>query len=333
MTAIIDSYAAPDGPALAVQVTTPEGMWSAAGGSANGSRAATVGDSFRIGSMSKTLVAVVALLLVENGVIALDDRAADYLPAEVVARVANADRVTLRQLLAMRSGISDYLERDRFWVVVETEPDHAWTAAEAITYVYDRPAMFAPDTDYYYSNSNYILMQLVLEAATRQPLHDLVRKYILDPLAMTSTYTQAFEAPPTITLVDGWEDWDGDGRLEAVTAINDGWGLGDGALISTVGDLTTFYRALLGDQTLLSPASMAILLDFQPDDVGDEYSLGLAAWESDFGTAWGHSGAVLGFVSIGFYLPDDDAIVMVLSANAELDVYAVALDAAAAVLE
>lgn len=81
------------------------------------------GDSFRIGSMSKTLVAVVALLLVENGVIALDDRAADYLPAEVVARVANADRVTLRQLLAMRSGISDYLERDRFWVVVETEPD------------------------------------------------------------------------------------------------------------------------------------------------------------------------------------------------------------------
>ncbi|MBK9746127.1 MAG: beta-lactamase family protein [Chloroflexi bacterium] len=334
LDAIVTSYADKTDPAVAVQVTTPDGVWSAAGGSVDGRRAADVNDRFRIGSMSKTFVAVVALLLAEDGVIALDDPAATYLPAEVVANVENADQVTLRQLLSMRSGISDYLETDEFWSVVETEPDHAWTAAEAITYAYDLPAMFEPDTDYYYSNSNYILLQLILEAVTSQPLHALVRERILDPLGMADTYTQFFEnAPAGGTLVDGWEDWFGDSDLDNVTAINDGWGLGDGALISTVGDLTTFYRALLADQTLLNADSMRTLLDFRPDDTGDGYSLGLAEWATDYGSAWGHSGAVLGFVSIGFYLPDADVTVMVLSANADLDVYAVALAALAAVLE
>ncbi len=332
LNAIVASYADKTDPALAVQVTTPNGTWSAVGGSADGRRAAETSDRFRIGSMSKTFVATVALLLAEDGVIALDDPAATYLPAEVVANVANADQVTLRQLLAMRSGISDYLETDEFWSVVETEPDHPWTAAEAITYAYDLPAMFEPDTDYYYSNSNYILMQLILEAATGQPLHALVRDLILDPLGMVDTYTQGFEdAPPGSALVNGWEDWFGDSDLDNVTAINDGWGLGDGALISNVGDLTTFYRALLADQTLLNADSMATLLDFRPDDAGEGYSLGLAEWTTDFGAAWGHSGAVLGFVSIGVYLPDADAIVVVLSANANLDVPAVAAEAAAVV--
>jgi D-alanyl-D-alanine carboxypeptidase len=334
LNVIVAPYADKTDPALVVQVTTPDGVWSAVGGSADGRRAADVNDRFRVGSMSKTFVAVTALLLAEDGVIALDDPAATYLPAEVVANVENADQVTLRQLLSMRSGISDYLETDEFWSVVEIEPDHPWTAAEAITYAYDLPAMFEPDADYYYSNSNYILLQLILEAATGQPLHALVRERILDPLGMADTYTQFFEdAPAGGTLVDGWEDWFGDSDLDNVTAINDGWGLGDGALISTVGDLTTFYRALLADQTLLNADSMRTLLDFRPDDTGDGYSLGLAEWETDYGTAWGHSGAVLGFVSIGIYLPDAEATIVVLSANANLDVSEVAVEAAAAVLE
>lgn len=332
LEAVIAEYVAAGDPALVVQVTTFGGTWTAAGGMATEIRRAEVADRFRIGSMSKTFVAVVALKLAEEGILALDQPAAGWLPAEVIERVANADQATIRQLLAMRSGIPDYLATDAFWEAVSDDPAYEWTAREAITYAYDLPALFAPDADFDYSNSNYLLVQLVLEAATGMPLSYLTREYILDPLRLSNTYTQGEEELPG-GFVLGWEDWDGDGELDEVSAINDGWGLGDGALISTVGDLTIFYRELLLLRTVLRPASLTALLDF--GDTGDDgsYSLGLEEWDSEFGTAWGHSGAVSGFQSIGYFLPDEGAFVMVLSASAETDVYEIAEAAVSAILE
>lgn len=329
---ILSQFAGPDDPAIAVQITTTEGSWAAAVGSADGRRAATPQDRFRIGSMSKTFVAVAALMLAEDEMIDLDDRAADYLPDEIVENIANLDTVTIRQLLAMRSGIDDYLGTDEFWAEVEADPYYPWTAAEALEYAYDLPALFPPDTEFYYSNTNYLLLQLVLEAASEMPLHELIRTRILDPLGMNDTYTQISEDLPG-GFVNGYEDIDGDGEAENVSDVNDGAGLGDGALISTVGDLTIFYTALLQDQTLLSEDAMDELLDFQAAE-GEGYSLGLNEWEDeDFGVAWGHSGGVLGFLSIGIYLPDEDVILIVLSARGDIDPAEIAVAVGEAYLE
>lgn len=303
--------------ALAVQVSRGDETMSAVVGLADGERAATVEDGFRIASMSKTFVAVTALLMQDEGLLSLDDAAADYLPDEVVENIANLDGddgVTLRELLAMQSGIDDYLGTEDFWIKVEAEPTFAWTAEEALTYAYDMQPLFAPGEEVSYSNTNYLLMQLALEDAGDAPLHELVRAYVLDPLGMTRTYTQAFEAPPAgATLVTGYFDIDGDGAAEDVSGINDGFGLGDGALVSTLGDLTTFYRALLVDQTLLPADALAQMQAFAPDDYGD-YGLGLARYESEFGEAIGHSGGVLGFLSIGLVV-EDDVIVVALCAT------------------
>lgn len=325
---VVAEFVGEDDPALVVQVSTPEGTWSAAGGRADGERPTEVTDRFRIGSMSKTFVAVAALLLVEEGVFDLDDPASAWLPDAIVEKIANADSVTIRQLLAMRSGIDDYLGTDEFWEAVEDDPTRVWTAEEALEYAYGLPALFAPDEESYYSNSNYLLMQVILEAAAGMPLHSLIRERILDPLNLANTYTQISESLPG-GFVEGYEDWDGDGELDAVSGINDGAGLGDGALISNVNDLTTFYRALLDEQTLLSEESLDELLAFEADDDGG-YGLGLSSWETDFGEAWGHSGGVVGFLSIGVYLLDFDVIIIVLSASSEIapeDVAQAAADA------
>jgi D-alanyl-D-alanine carboxypeptidase len=327
---IARSYAGDDDPAVVVQISSPEGVWVAAAGLADGERPTQAGDRFRIASMSKTFVAVVAVMLADDDVFSLDDPAQDYLPSEVVDNIANLDTVTIRQLLQMRSGIDDYLSTDEFWDTALDDPTHEWTADEALEYAYDLPPLFAPDEDYEYSNTNYLLMQLILEQASGQPLFTLMRDKIFDPLKMQDTYTQIHEDLPG-GFVNGYEDMDEDGEIDDVTDFNDGAGLGDGGLISTVDDLTTFYQALLQDQTLLSPAAMQEMLDFQATDYGG-YSLGLDSWETDYGNAQGHSGAVSGFVSIGVYLPEYETTIMVLSANIDIDPEEIAMEAAAALL-
>jgi len=328
---LLAQYADATSPALVVQVTTPDGTWTATTGLADGSRPTAPNDRFRIASMSKTYVSVVALMLVEEGVFALDDLASDWLPTDVVENIANADAVTIRQLLAMRSGIDDYLGTDEFFDALYKDSTHEWTAEEAITYAYRLPALFAPDEEYYYSNSNYLLMQLILENASGMTLPQLTRERILDPLGLVNTYTQISETHPE-GFVYGYEDWDGDGVAENVSDINDGAGLGDGGLVSNTADITTFYQALLQDQTLLGEEMISELLNFSPDDEGAEYSLGLSAWETDFGVAWGHSGAVLGFYTLGVYLPDSDITIIALSASYDVDLESLVNDVATLML-
>jgi D-alanyl-D-alanine carboxypeptidase len=327
---LLAEYADSQGPAVVVQVTTPDGTWTATTGLADGSRPTAPDDRFRIASMSKTYVATVALMLVEDGIFALDDLASDWLPADVVENIANADVVTIRQLLAMRSGIDDYLAEE-FFNAILADMTYEWTAEEAITYAYGLPALFAPDEEYYYSNSNYLLMQLILENASGMTLAQLTRERILDPLGLENTYTQISETHPE-GFVYGYEDIDGDGEVENVSDINDGAGLGDGALVSNTADVTAFYMALLQDQTLLGEDAMSELLTFSADDVGDAYSLGLAEWETDFGTVWGHSGGVVGFASLGVYLPDEDIIIVALAGSWDVDLESLVNDVAGLVL-
>ncbi len=327
---ILREYADDDGPALAVQLTTPDGTWTPTIGLTDGSRQTVPDDRFRIASMSKTYVAVVTLMLVEDGVFGLDDLASDWLPADIVEAIANADVVTIRQLLAMRSGIPDYLDLD-FWDAILEDLTYEWTAPEALAFAYGEPALFEPDAEFYYSNTNYVLMQLVLEQASGMTLAQLLRERILDPLGLENTYTQMFETHPS-GFVNGYEDIDGDGELDDVTDINDGAGLGDGGLVSNTADITAFYKALLQDQTLLGEEMMAELLNFSEADEDGDYSLGLAQWETDYGTAWGHSGGVLGFSSLGVYLPDEEIIVIALSGNVETDLDSLINDILASIL-
>jgi D-alanyl-D-alanine carboxypeptidase len=317
--ALAQSCASPDEPALLVRVTTPDGIWAAAAGEAAPGVPAAPEDCVRIASVSKLFVAVSALLMAEDGLFALDDPATRWLPREIIDNIPNAGRVTLRQLLQMRSGIDDYLGTDAFWEAISEDPTRIWTAAEALTYGYGLPALFPPGTAFSYSNSNYLLMQLAMERAAGMPLHQIVRERLLTPLALTSTSTQVFE-PSQCRIVRGYEDFDGDGRLDDVTDVNDGAGLGDGALISNTSDLTTFYRAVFLEQRVLSEDSLAQLLDFQPTGDGGRYSLALEEWQdADGEPSWGHSGAVTGYLSYVWVIPERETIAVILSSLVPLE--------------
>jgi D-alanyl-D-alanine carboxypeptidase len=308
--------------AIAAHVTIADQTIRASVGLRDSAALAQINDRFRIGSMSKTFVAATALRMAEDGLLNLDSHAADYLPDDLVNQTANLagdEGATVRQLLSMQSGIPDYLSTPAFQEQLRADPDFSWTAANALTYAYGLPALFAPGNNVSYSNTNYLLAQFVMERAGGAPLHELIRRYILTPLRLNDTYTQRFETladTPDSAMVVGYHDWNRDGVPEDVSAINDGVGLGDGGLISTTQDITTFYRALLIDQTLLAPNSLAQMMTFAEGDE-DVYGMGLDQWQTDFGPAIGHAGGVLGFLSLGVVLPDTDVMIVVLCATTE----------------
>lgn len=316
----LDSYLAEiapaDGPAVAARVTIGDQTWASAGGlfDTAGKEAASPEGRFRIASMSKTFLAVAVMQLAESGALSLDDPAAKWLPKDITAKIANADKATIRQLLTMTSGLPEYLNDD-FYDAVDDDPQHPWTPQEALTYAYDLPASFAPSDGFEYTNTNYVLLQLIVEAAAKKPMYQVMRENIFEPLSLKDTYVQAQEKGGA--TVHGYEDFDGDGQDDDMTDINDGLGLGDGALVSTTADLTRFYQGVFVDHKILSEKSAQAMIDAAQE--GDEYGIGLEVYDSDYGQLIGHTGAVLGFTGAVYYAPDLDAVVVILYGSTALD--------------
>lgn len=316
LDSFIAEIAPKDGPAVSARITIGDKTWAAAGGLVDTSQAeaATPDGHFRIGSVSKTWLAVVVMQLVEKGTLSLDDPVTKWLSDDLTSKIANADQATIRQLVTMTSGIPEYLNND-FYTAVGKDTTHTWTAEEVLPYAYNLPASFAPGEGYEYCNTNYILLQLIVEAATKKPMHELMRDQIFTPLKLENTYVQVQEkGAPT---VHSYEDFNGDGQLDDVTDINDGAGLGDGALISTTADLTTFYQGVFAHHTILSEKSVQEMIDVGKNE--NEYGIGLEVVEGNNGLQVGHTGSVLGFTSAAYYLPDLDATVVILYGSQSLD--------------
>jgi len=296
--------AVPNDYATVFVACTPNQQWVMAQGEVaqGGSEAVTKDARFRIASTSKTFVAVVVLQLVEEGVLELDALAMQWLPPEVVGQLSNADRVTVRQLLQMRSGVPEYLGDD-FMEAVWAEPERKmlYTPTEVLAYAYGKVAYFEPGAEFRYTNTNYILLQMIVEAATGNPLHQEVRERILEPVGMTNSYTQLHETLPG-GFVHGYSGYKQDGSVVDVTDDNDGGGLGDGALISTTGDLILFYQALFPEKTLLGEEMGAQMLDFQETGQPDSrYGLGVSEMGTPWGKMIGHTGSVYGYGSLALY--------------------------------
>ncbi len=330
---ILDDQLDPIGPGVVLLVETPDdGVMVVSQGMADIENGVPIqrGDRFRIGSITKTFVATVLLQLQEEDELSLDDPAADYLPDAIAESLVNVDSATVRQLLNHTSGIPDYLESDGFWEIVESDPTHQWTAAEALTYAYDLDAYFEVGAGWEYSNSNYLLLELIINDITGESLAQQFRRRIFDPLGMTNSYVEIAETlPGGFTQSYGSEDENGDPIVENVTEVNEGNGLGDGGIISTVDDLVTFIHALL-DGDLLADDSLAEMLD--GTDFGDDtaYGLGIYSAETPFGQFMGHSGQTAGFLGEMWYAPDDGITVIALSNSYQYDTLEIVYNAIAA---
>ncbi|GAB4227490.1 MAG: serine hydrolase domain-containing protein [Elainellaceae cyanobacterium] len=299
-------------PGVALYVSTSNGTWMGAAGKANQEANLPLKptDRFRIGNLTTMFVAVACLQLVEEGLLDLDQPITSYLPQDISDRLASSDRITVRRLLNHTSGLAD-VYTDEFLAAVQAEPERQWTAEEVLEYAYDlEPATVRGA--FSYANTNYLLLQLVIETVTEQPLAKVIRDRILNPIGLGNTFMEVREPIPE-GFIQGYQDWNQDDSLENVTQplINSGLGLGDKGLVSNAPDLVQFFQALFIDNELLYRSTLDEMLDPTPAGKGDGFGLGIAHLVTRWGEGWGQIGKTTGFQAVILYFPVHDLTLVV----------------------
>jgi D-alanyl-D-alanine carboxypeptidase len=270
--------------------------------------------AFRIGSITKMFTATVIMQLVEDGVLTLDDPLALWLP-EVAEQLPYGDQITLRHLLTHTSGLFNVVEHEAYYADLFTEmvvdEDAGTVTLDCVErdphdtlarYVYGKDAQFEPGAQWRYSNTNYTLLGMVIEAAAEMPLAKAYRTHIYEPLGMTSTFLDCYEEP-VIDVVHGYTG-SGDDMTD-VTELHESVGWSAGGLVSTAPDLITFARGLFGGALFDDPESLVAMTTPAP---GSAYGLGLML-QGDY---MGHAGGIAGFRSVLNYAPELDTVVVMV---------------------
>ena len=245
----------------------------------------------RIGSVTKTFTVTAVLQLVDQGKVALNDPIAKY-----IAGVPSG--VTLRELAQMQSGLITFDDVEQFADSYIADPHQSVTPAQLLGCALDKPLQFPPGTQYQYSNTNTVLLGLVVEKQSGQSLPDYIREHILAPLKMTHTsfpttsafpdpHPQGYTAPQGVELTA--TDW------------NPSWAWGAGNMISTLEDMRIWAHAL-ATGALLTPETQRQRLDTTvPMNPEKSAFYGLGIFNAG---GWiGHSGSIFGYQTVALYLP------------------------------
>jgi len=266
---------------------------------------------FRIASNTKSFVGYAAAALHVQQRLDLDAAATQYLPDDYDGRIANLAGSTVRQLLNHTSGIYDYLDSDAFSDAIEADPSHEWIGSEVVEYAFDQSAYFEVGADWGYSNTNYILAGLVIDAVTGNHHAQTIREHVFTPLQMTASfYENAEEA--TGPIVHGYVP-DG-GSLQDMHSYNTGFGLADGGIVSTAEELAVYIRAIAGRDNRLPSDTVSLMLEEAASlEDGEVYGLGLSLFQTTDGPAYGHGGNIEGYSSDMFYYPERDVVIIVMA--------------------
>ncbi|MFI2200069.1 serine hydrolase domain-containing protein [Streptomyces sp. NPDC020192] len=263
-------------------------------------RKMTPGLYMRIGSETKTFTVSALLQLVDRKKVGLDDPIGRY-----VDGVPNGDKITLRQLAEMRSGLFNYSEDPGFFKALTTDPQRPFTPQQLLAYSFRHPVLFQPGQKFSYCNTNLILLGLVVEKESGQRLGDYIRQHVTNPAGMKDTLFPAGNAFPR-PHAQGYTEQTANGRAADAADWNPSWGWAAGAMISTLENLriwaptvatgrfpdgTRMVSAATQKQRLITPQANS--------DKGAGYGLGIFDVQG-----WiGHNGSLPGYESLTVYLP------------------------------
>ncbi|QTA85219.1 serine hydrolase domain-containing protein [Desulfonema magnum] len=333
-------------PGAVLLIRTPSLQWAGAAGLADVSKQTPMqaADMLRIASMTKVFVSTVVFRLSEEGKLNLDDKIQNHLSYEdIVSRISygqGGPDITIRHLLSMTAGVLDYVAIDAYNDKVGENPNRQtpWTPREILEdYVYDvydnpetlgefadQGDIFEAGTAFMYSNTNYLLLEMIVNKVSDSSLAAEMRRMIHDPLGLENTFMEIREPRDGGfggLLVRGYQIDEDTDELRDVTETNDALGLGDGGIISDAHGLAEFLSALFKEKTLLSQVSLDQMTNFDPYKHGSDYGLGLSYQNTDLGVAWGHNGTSSGFQGDMLYLPEKKIIFVLLTNCEDADIF------------
>jgi D-alanyl-D-alanine carboxypeptidase len=311
--AIDEEMAAKNLPSVAVGIWIPgRGDYVAAKGKADLATGAarTAEDPFRIGSVTKTMIGTAVLLLAGEGRLALSDPIATWFPD-----FPNADSITVDDLLRMRSGIPDSWTEEAV-AAYYADPLHPPDMDAMIARSAAAGDRFtAPDSATVYVNLNFILLDRIIAAVAGTPTATVLKARIYDPLGMTASELPDGPELPGPLHGYGWNA--ATGAYEDKTELDPGPVGGAGAAISSLHDLGVFVRSLCTG-TQLTPEAQAERMRSEGFAGGN----GVARYGeavAQLGPFCGHNGTIMGFSTEAWYLPAEDAAVVVNVSRLDAD--------------
>ncbi|MFF1478216.1 serine hydrolase domain-containing protein [Streptomyces sp. NPDC058301] len=256
----------------------------------------------RIGSETKTFTVTALLKLVDDHRIRLDDPISAYIHG-----VPNGRRITLRHLAEMRSGLFSYTDDAGFQHDLLSDPYRRFTPHQVLAYGFKHRNTFAPGARFQYSNSNLVLLGLVIEKVSGRRVEDFIRERVLRPAHLDHTlFPKGPEFPKP--HAHGYTNQTLSGDIEDSTNWNPSWAWSAGAMISNLQDLRRWAK-VVATGTLLTPETQRQRLKTLPTGYpGTSYGLGI--FKSG---GWiGHNGSIPGYESVTVYLPSRKATLVVL---------------------
>jgi D-alanyl-D-alanine carboxypeptidase len=257
---------------------------------------------FGIASITKPFIAALTLALADQGLLDLHDPLSRWLP-----EFPNVDsRITVRQLLNHTSGVYNYEFNSALVGSVFGNPHKSWTPEELLSFV--RAPSFPPGTGWEYSNTNYLLLGMIVRKAANSEVSAELRRRSLAPLGLSDTFLLS-EEPASRELAHSWSDYDQDGQFQDISAIKTSlfsaaWTAG--GLVSTAEDVVTWTESLF-EGRILSENQLRKMLDFHPVDPAASgitgYGLGIQKVELNGHVFWGHGGNMPGWNSLMLYEP------------------------------
>jgi D-alanyl-D-alanine carboxypeptidase len=286
---------------------------------------------FRIGSVTKTFTGIVAAQLHTEGRLNTDLVMTNYLPASVSSHIGNSDRITVRQMSRHTSGIYNFNDSVAYMFRRGLlNRRGAWPPLRELNYALGKPARFPPGEGWEYSNSNFLLLGLMIDRVTGHHHSMEIRKRILDPLLLTNTYYELSE-PARGELAHGYEKYLG--FSEDTTDWTPVVG-GNSGLVSTVSDLATFVRAVTGTNSFLDEATRKLLKSQFRKGNTDRPWFPVSGYDFGINHArrvekdaplsvapvfFGHAGGLSGYLCFAWHEPEHDITIVFFGSSNLVD--------------
>ncbi|HSB92982.1 MAG TPA: serine hydrolase [Flavitalea sp.] len=299
-------------PGISLLVNDKAGTWVGSVGNADlkTNMSFLPGTISKVASVTKFFMGVLMFKLFEDsastgiGYTALHQPLSTWISAEVLHKIPNGMKVTLGQVMNHESGIPDVIEMDDFYLEVLNDPNKKWTASELLGYVEGKDPVFDPGDTAIYSNTNTILVSMVIEAVTRKAHSDVLKQRVLQPLGLLNTFYQPHDVLPA-SVAQGYFDLYNNNTLVNVSNLVTGAGNGYGGIYSNLFDLHKLIESVLVKKTFLSAQSLSIMETYGKADGSNKYGYGIMKKFIERGENFGigHSGRDLGYTCNLFYFP------------------------------
>ena len=237
---------------------------------------------FKIASVSKLYTAVAIAKLVNNGRLSLSKTLADYFP-ELIGRIENADKITIKMMVQHRSGIPNYTDTKNYWIAPKQNDK------ERLNLILDLPATANPDEKFEYSNTNYLLLSMLIEKVTGKSKFQYIKEEILDPLNLKNTFGSIQDVNLDDVMSGYYVGYENDLKTD-----------NNGVMLATAEDLGKFIRALNNGSVFKNKKEQEIYSSIYQ---------------------YGHTGLIPGYQTIAKYHKDIDTVVIQFTNTVDFEGY------------